>query len=402
MSSRMFVLITVVIAPLFFSACGGSNGTKPATATSAAHEWTWVGGPNLVNQAGTYGTLGVAAPVNVPGARSNSISWSDASGNFWLFGGSGFDSAGNAGDLNDLWNYSAGQWTWMGGSNLCCQPGTYGTQGTAAPGNVPGARELATKWTDASGNLWLFGGYGFDSAGSNYMLNDLWKYSAGQWTWMGGSSFCCQPGSYGTQGTADAGNLPGPRWSAVSWTDVDGNFWLYGGLGFGSFVTSWGNMDDLWEYSGGEWTWMSGASTPVFGVAGTYGTEGTAAPGNSPGTRFGPAVWNASGNLLFFGGNGDDSNGQLGDLSDLWQYAAGEWTWIGGANICCQTGTYGTLGYRPLAMFPGRDTLPSLGPMHLEISGSLEVLVTIRPLISITTTTTSVTCGGTAQANGHG
>jgi hypothetical protein len=36
--------------------------------------------------------------------------------------------------------------------------GVYGTQGTAAASNVPGARYSASSWIDSSGNLWLFGG----------------------------------------------------------------------------------------------------------------------------------------------------------------------------------------------------------------------------------------------------
>jgi hypothetical protein len=51
----------------------------------------------------------------------------------------------------------------------------YGMQGVASPGNVPGAREGASPWIDASGNLWLFGGSG--DAGS---YNDLWKFTPAQ------------------------------------------------------------------------------------------------------------------------------------------------------------------------------------------------------------------------------
>jgi hypothetical protein len=60
----------------------------------------------------------------------------------------------------------AGEWTWMGGSKtvptvpgqLAGQPGVYGTLGTPAPGNTPGARTYPLGWTDNNGNLWLFGG----------------------------------------------------------------------------------------------------------------------------------------------------------------------------------------------------------------------------------------------------
>jgi hypothetical protein len=145
-----------------------------------------VNGANVTNQKGTYGTLGTAAAGNVPGARFGVVSWTDTSGNVCLFGGFGIDSGGTFDSLNDLWKYGAGQWTWMGGSNVVDQKGIYGTQGTSSPSNVPGAEDSAVGWTDTSGNFWLFGGGGYDSAGTGGYLNDLWKYTGGQWTWMGG------------------------------------------------------------------------------------------------------------------------------------------------------------------------------------------------------------------------
>ena len=68
------------------------------------------------------------------------------------------------------------EWTWVSGSNTMRQAGSYWTQGTAASSNVPGARGYAVSWLDSSGKLWLFGGYGLDSAGNSGYLNDLWKY----------------------------------------------------------------------------------------------------------------------------------------------------------------------------------------------------------------------------------
>jgi hypothetical protein len=127
---------------------------------------------------------GVAAPGNLPGVRVDASSWSDGDGNLWLFGGMGFDSSGALGILNDLWRYSAGEWTWMGGSDTVNQFGTYGTEGWAAPSNAPGARVNAAAWTDADGSLWLFGGEGQDlngircsQIGGACELNDLWKYT---------------------------------------------------------------------------------------------------------------------------------------------------------------------------------------------------------------------------------
>ncbi len=204
-------------------------------------------GANVVDQSGVYGTLGTAATTNVPGARFFAVSWTDSAGNFWLFGGYGFDSAGNAGFLNDLWKYSAGEWTWVNGANVIGQSGVYGTLGTAATTNVPGAREPAVSWTDSAGSFWLFGGQGFDSAGNQGELNDLWKYSAGEWTWVNGANVISQSGVYGTLGTAAAGNVPGARCCAVSWTDSAGNLWLFGGWGYDSAGNK-GDLNDLWKY----------------------------------------------------------------------------------------------------------------------------------------------------------
>jgi trimeric autotransporter adhesin len=68
---------------------------------------------------------------------------------------------------------------WMGGSNsLGSGPpaGVYGKLGTPAPSNQPGSREEGVNWTDKAGNLWLWGGFGFDAYGSAGYLNDLWVY----------------------------------------------------------------------------------------------------------------------------------------------------------------------------------------------------------------------------------
>lgn len=88
-----------------------------------------------------------------------------------------------------------GEWTWKGGSNVVSQKGIYGAEGTAAPGNIPGARDTAVAWTDSAGNFWLFGGLAYDSLGNLDIINDLWKYSGGQWAWVGGSNVVDQKGT---------------------------------------------------------------------------------------------------------------------------------------------------------------------------------------------------------------
>ena len=245
----------------------------------------------------------------------------------------------------------------MGGSSTVGpdngRPGVYGTLGTPAPGNVPGGRYGAVSWTDSSGHLWLFGGYGVPSNWGVYELNDLWEFnpSTNEWAWMGGTGTIAgrsngEPGVCGALGTPAPGNVPGGRDSAASWTDSSGHLWLFGGYG----VDCNGNLswllNDLWEFnpSSNEWAWMSGSSTvicfPSFdcGQPGVYGTLGTPAPGNVPGSREWAVTWtDNSGHLWLFGGDGFDANGNWAYLNDLWEFDPslgkyGEWAWMGGSS----------------------------------------------------------------------
>ncbi len=276
-------------------------------------EWTWISGSDQINQTGTYGTEGTGSAANAPPSRSGAVEWTDAAGNFWIFGGFGAHASG-LGDFNDLWRYSAGEWTWMGGSTATNQTGIYGTLGKAASTNMPGTRNSALGWVDTAGNFWLFGGVGLDSTGTMGDLNDMWKYSAGQWTWVAGSDLEGQPGTYGTEGVAASANIPGARDSSLAMTDAAGNFWLFAGNGLAS-TTVRGGLNDMWKYSAGQWTWMSGSNTA--NEAGVYGILGTPSANNIPGGRTGPVGRiDAAGGIWIFGG----SLGYSDQFNDLWMY----------------------------------------------------------------------------------
>jgi N-acetylneuraminic acid mutarotase len=353
--------------------------------SSSTGEWTWMGGSIAPNTVGVYGAMGAAAATNLPGTRGGAVGWTDASGDLWLFGGEGKDSAGNGGYLNDLWKYhlASGQWTWMGGSNIlptcpstnsCGPAGGYGQLGVAASTNQPGGRAGSVAWTDAQGNFWLFGGriYGVYLNGWSGELNDLWMYNpkTGLWTWMGGgnstpsnctlSQNCGYPGVYGTLQSPSTGNIPGAREAATSWTDSSGNFWLMGGYAFDAngFL---GLMNDLWRFnpSAGTWTWMSGvqsSGSSFDGSGGVYGAWQTEAPSNMPSSRRYSASWtDRAGDLWLFGGNGTDAIGTYGELNDLWRFntANEQWAWMSGSAAVEQNGVYGILGTPSLANSPG-------------------------------------------------
>lgn len=318
-----------------------ANITLPRGALSKFKaQWTMVSGSSTAGQNGIYGTKGTPAPANTPGARDGAVSWTDMSGNLWIFGGFRFDPDGLS-YFNDLWRFDGSKWTWISGSNITNQTGIYGSKGAPTAANTPGSRHDAVSWTDRNGNLWLFGGYGYDTNDIVGTLNDLWKFDGSNWTWVSGSNSVNQSGNYGTNGIPSPNNTPGARNGAAAWTDQSGNLWLFGGRGFfsGGIIM----LNDLWKYDGNNWTWVSGGSnlsnqTPI------YGSRGVSATTNRPGSRDGAVSWtDRSGNLWLYGGLGYGSNG-TGYLNDLWKFDGSNWTWVSGSNIIDQAGSYGAKG----------------------------------------------------------
>jgi N-acetylneuraminic acid mutarotase len=382
--------------------------------------WAWMGGsstiPTTGGEPGAYGTLGTSAAGNMPGARYQAVSWTDKRGNLWLFGGTGFDSAGNAGPLNDLWEFdpSTDQWTWVAGSSTvgsssscatttCGRSGVYGTLGVFAAANTPGGRYGAASWTDGSGKLWLFGGTGLGSGGGPaFFLNDLWEFdpSIGQWAWIRGSSTSGStgagiPGTYGTMGQPAFSNRPGSRTNATTSVDSSGNFWLFGGWGYASIsepdvVQNPGYLDDLWEFNPKtqEWVWVGGSSTvPTYnqGNPGVYGTLGTPAAANLPGGRESANSWiDNNGNFWLFGGSGWGSANFLENLNDLWEFQPSAIIWpaatftVSGAPVTVTAGATiantATITVTPNGGFTGSVTLTATvtsGPAGAQYPPSL-------------------------------
>ncbi len=133
------------------------------------NEWTWMSGPNTpYDTIGVSGTQCLPSVNNIPKARRESrVCWTRPNDNFVFFGG-GTDVI----QYNDMWNYNVNtnEWTWMSGSVIPDQPGSYGTILVPSPTNMPSSRSGGVGWTDNSGNLWMFGG------SILYYKNDMWRF----------------------------------------------------------------------------------------------------------------------------------------------------------------------------------------------------------------------------------
>jgi hypothetical protein len=340
----MKTIITVIFIAISFSA---------SSQVSMNSKWTWMNGDSISDQMGVYGSIGVAAATNKPGARSLSAKLKDAAGNLWIFGGTGVATTTFSGQLNDLWKYNmtTKQWTWMKGDNTINPVASYGTQGVASATNKPSGRNGSVSWSDGSGNFWIYGG----AAGAS-RYNDLWKYSisTNQWTWMKGDATTNASGIYGVQGTASATNKPGGRINASSWIDASGNLWLYGGSGYGELAGSTGFLNDLWKYNptANQWTWVKGDKS--INSIGLYGNKETASNSNSPGGRHSAISWTESGDVWLFGGLGY-SNSSSGNLNDLWKYniVSNQWTWMKGDSVVYPNSVFGVRGTEAIQNTPG-------------------------------------------------
>ena len=235
---------------------------------------------------------------------------------------------------------TTGEWTWMNGTNTLNYLGNYGTKGVASITNKPPGVYEACEWTDKSGNFWFYGGE------NNGWYDNLWKYNVAtnMWTWVKGSGavYDKQP-IYGIQGLSNINNSPGERMTSQSWTDTNGNLWLYGGI---SKYTPGGGepYSDLWKYeiSTNIWTWMKGDSTWT-GTA-SYGNIGVENSSNKPPpSNEVNLTWTDNQNNLWL----------VDNQGCLWKYkvVTNNWIWMKGDT----TGkpTFGSKGIANINNTPG-------------------------------------------------
>jgi gliding motility-associated-like protein len=312
--------------------------------------WTWMGGSNTLNSAGSYGIVGLPLPTNIPGARRHAVTWTDKNGNLWLFGGRGFSANGQEGFLNDLWRYSIAlkQWTWVNGSTQVDQKGVYGPRsddnlivdgdnnGNGGRGNDDDDDDDSGRGNDdddddngSNGNGGGNGGRGNDDddddGGSNG--NDGGNTGGNDNGGTGNTDNEEEQNNNTGNQDDDEEPFPGGRWMSTSWVDNDGNLWLFGGQGYSS-RDDLDDLNDLWKYtiSDNKWTWMKGDDRGDANER--YGTKGEFDSRNSPTGLRGSTGWtDKSGKFWLFGGaNGNDM------YSDLWKFDPGinQWAWFSG------------------------------------------------------------------------
>jgi hypothetical protein len=221
------------IAVLF----GGSNGRTDLGDTweLSQNHWTQVS-----TTTGPSARVGAAATYDA------------ATGVVLLFGGSASNVL-----MNDTWAFRNGTWTRL------------------VSGASPPAREFAAMSYDpANRSVVLFGG---DDGG---YAGDTWRFQAGRWTNVTGTT----------------GHSPGARYgAAMTYDPATGQVLLFGGYD-GS------ELSDLWAYHAGAWTLLTPLQFP-------------------PGRQFGSFAYDPGAQTaVLFGGY----DGKL--LGDTWLYHAGIWT----------------------------------------------------------------------------
>lgn len=344
----------------------------------ATDKWIWLSGSSVRNSPGNYGTINIPAVTNTPSARSDLISW-EHNGEFYLFGGNGYDIDNKQGLLNDIWKFNPtnNTWTWISGNGEFNEPANHGVINTPAVSNTPGGRAGAIAW-NINNKMYLYGGVIAQSKveGSSVdRYGDLWEYDLviNTWTWIKGNSLPNTPSFHLAQGVASPLNEPGTRRGSIP-GEINGQLYLLGG--FNIFMGAGGTNNDLWKFdpSTNMWTWVKGDDgADINGVYGQIGVENVQ---NKPGSRSQTKMWVSNNALYLFGGIGQGES-QGGHLSDIWKYnpASNAWTWVGGSKEIEIESRYGAQGHFSINNTPsGRASIYiSNNQTDIYLFGGIEI-----------------------------
>lgn len=334
---------------VFIAAVVSTVAVMPA---DAANEWVWTGGLQESNQKFN----GIDPPSVERPATAQA-----ADGTVYIFGGIAYGNVYDPlnavyvdgfGPLNDLYRYTeVGGFTKLSGVTPDLNPVTvHGTLGVSSEWNRIGGRKGAVLWIDSAGNPWTFGGSGsgIGSSSEDVYSAALWKFDGVNWVWMKGPDTSNVSGEYGTKGAAAPANHPGARFDCAYWTDSNGNFWLFGGVGI-DVMDFPGFLNDIWKFDGTNWTWVAGSEWADM----SNDIDPMDPANDTPAGRSLAQTWVApDGSLWLYGGQGYEGS-NFGIYSDMWKFNGTSWEMLrvgGGLN---QGAIYGVQGIPNPGATPG-------------------------------------------------
>ncbi|XP_055957311.1 uncharacterized protein LOC126822177 [Patella vulgata] len=301
-----------------------------------SQELTWLNGKDTADQ---------SSDIWGPGGRSGSLSWKDANGYVWLFGGKGFSDLNNGKPilLNDLWRYHIFTNTWS-----LVHPGSVASMGTSSHSKSPSPRYLGAGCGVTNLTFIIYGGLGENDEA----LEDTWVYYIKRRTWLLlKGSVDVDTDSDDNHSNITSINTSSNSTSVLnsSYTDPPESFNVYISPGFRGNMASWCLYDsmlvfsgrnnnktllnDMWKMSFRNLQWEE-----------IVVKNGTVAP------RTGATTWVDRKQVLYmFGGNivlnSKQIHSTVGYMSDLWMFNETEQTWqlLSGSAKPQTPGQYGRL-----------------------------------------------------------
>jgi hypothetical protein len=333
-------------------------GLNSASATASGQVWTYNGswslvGGDYVNRSWGFRGLNSVAVMTVHGERlyagtgistaGNAMVW-DFDGVAWnLVGGQGVNGSWAAntyetvtamislrGDLyvglgisaNDaeVWRYSGGTWTQIGGDSLN-SGWTTNFEEVNAMGVFNGQLAVGLGNSANDAEVWIWNGaawtkIGGDSLNSGWTTNfervvSMANYNGQLYAGLGSSAGDAEVWRWnGTSWTRVGGDAVNSSWDAVNFEQVDAmivfNGRLYAGLG-----TSTGDAQ-VWEYNGTSWTKMGGDD-----LNGSWSV----------------ALYERVRTLVVYNGDLYAGLGNTAGDGEVWRYNGSSWSVIGGDSL---------------------------------------------------------------------
>lgn len=309
------------------------------------NNYAWVDG--ITTKTETYYLEDITVPSVYNQVMPSTLSWGENGSKLWFIRPSG--------SIFHAYSTTGGMYEYDIATSTCHKIidnpspqtyiGFYGTKGVADPSNIPPTRSNALLW-ETGNKLYLMGGNS-----NSYKFNDFWEFdkSTKMWTWLNGAQYNETPYSfYSAIGVSSAQNYPRSRAKSQSWSDSEGNLWLFSGGNDEGYY-----LNDFWKYDvvSGNWILMGGGAQNCTGTQ-AYFTD------SYPPYVISASTWSHGNDLYLYGGEGLGKAGSLlwtGILSDVWKYSITDSTWskIAGTRKIKNFGNYGTRLYGFESNIPG-------------------------------------------------